>query len=310
LLLAAGTAFADDPPAGGGGGGDATGAGAGSGSAAAGVSATAGGAVAGWGQINDRPLVIPQGKLEVHGGVPILSISVPNAMGGTTSSTLEALSVGGSFGVVDKVQVGLDYAFGLHPNGDVTKGLLGIHGAYAAMKNEKMELAVAANLAISLFGTNAMGNSVTNLGLELGAWFRYKLAEKISIFTGQPALPFTLGGFSSFLAPPIGYQIGIGLNNSQATTLTLPVGVGFQATPQIYTFAELDLAEIYLANGPKDAMGNSTTATLIFKDGTPLGLGAFFSANDQLDLGLTFADDLNHAGDFYVITLAGRYYIK
>jgi hypothetical protein len=32
--------------------------------------------------------------------------------------------------------------------------------------------------------------------------------------------------------------------------------------------------------------------------------------NDQVDLGVVFADDLKHAGDFYVITFAGRFYIR
>jgi hypothetical protein len=52
-------------------------------------------------------------------------------------------------------------------------------------------------------------------------------------------------------------------------------------------------------------------STLLFgADFVPLGLGAWFSPQKNLDLGVTFSDDLKHAGDRYVITFGGRYYIQ
>ncbi|MGE5187237.1 MAG: hypothetical protein ACM31C_34550 [Acidobacteriota bacterium] len=254
----------------------------------------------GWLQLNDRPLVIPQGKFEVHGGLPILSIKTvdPTTMMSTTD-TLEALSLGATYGVADKIEAGIDYAFPLHPNGDITKGILGFHGAFAALHDDKMDLAVAAGLALNVGGNNTLAD------LQLGGWFRYKVTPMISLFTGQPPVPFTLGGFSSFIAPPVGYQLQIGLNNNQPTILTLPVGVGIQAAPQVFLFAETNIADIYLSNAPPNQ-----SALVIFSDFIPLGVGGYYSVNDQLDLGVTFADDLKSAGDFYVFTLAARYYIK
>jgi hypothetical protein len=248
-----------------------------------------------WSQIDTRPLVLPKDKIEVHAGLPI--VSVRDAMNGT--STGEALAFGGTFGVVDKVEVGLDYGFPLSPNGDIASGIMQLHGAYAALHSDKLDLAIAAELEFNLRGT-------TEYQLDVAAWLRYHIAPKLSIFTGQPATPTTVGGFASFLAPPIAYQLSFGLNNSQETTLVLPVGVGFQATPQLYLFAETSIVEFVLANAP---MGASSTA-FIFSDAIPLGVGAFFSVNDTLDVGAVFADDLKNASDFYVFTIAGRFYIK
>jgi hypothetical protein len=313
-LLLVGTGLLFAAPAFAQGAGDASGGAAPTGGDASGgatnpaVSATTAPA-GGWTQLNDRPLVIPMGKLDVHGGLPIIAIGGTNAMGQATTTTAEAMSIGATFGAMDKLEVGGDYAFELNPNASA-KGLITFHGAYAAMKSGKMELAVAGALNISMVGVDAMNNTLTDLSLGFGAWFRYQVMPKVSIFTGQPAIPSTLGGFSAFRAPPIGYQLAIGLNNSGPIALSLPVGAGFQATPQIYAFAGIDLADIYLSNGPPDGKGGNKSAMLIFADMIPLGLGAWYSANDKLDVGVNFADDLKNAGDIYMFTLAGRYYVK
>ena len=301
LLLAAGTAFADDPgaAAGGGAGDPAAGGGTAGAPAPAPAPGDAGAATAGWSSaINDRPLVLPQGKLEVHGALPILAITTSNGMGMSTTDTAEALGVGATFGIADKLEGGLDYFFPLNPNGDVTKGFLDIHGAFSAIHTDKMDLAIAAGLAFNLSGSN------TDFLLNLGGWFRYKVAPNISIFTGQPPIPFQLGGLSTFLAPPLPFQFEIGLNNSQPAILDLPVGIGLQATPQIFAFASLDLADIYLTNAPPNK-----SALVVGSDFIPVGIGAFFTA-DKLDVGVEFADDLKNAGDFYIVSLLARFYVK
>lgn len=293
LLASAGVAFADDqpdpnaPPA----GGEAT-------PPPATGAPPAAAAPGGWLQLNDRPLVLPMGKFEIHGGIPILNFSVTTGMPPmTTSQVFEGLSVGATYGIADKIEGGIDYSFPLHPNGDVTVGDLLLHGAFAAMHSDKMDLAIGAGLSLDV------GGSTTLAQLELGGWFRYHVAPKISIFTGQmpvPSVLFPVGGGGT-----LGYQLNIGLNNSQPITLGLPVGVGLQAAPNVFVFAETEIANIYLSNGP----GNSSGA-FIFSDFIPIALGAYFSASDQLDLGVTFLDDLKNAGDAYAFTFGGRYYIK
>lgn len=291
LLASTGVAFADDPndpnapPAGG--------------TPPATAPAPAAAAPGGWLQLNDRPLVLPMGKFEVHGGIPILNVTVTDPMTMMSSSSVfEGLSVGATYGVADKIEAGVDYSFPLHPNGDIGTGDLLLHGAFAAMHNDKMDLAIGAGLNLNV------GGSTTLAQITLGGWFRYHVAPKISIFTGQipvPAVLFPLPGGGS----AIGNQLSIGLNNSQPISLALPVGVGIQAAPNVFIFAATEIANIYLSNGP----GNSSGA-FIFSDFIPVDIGAYFSASDQLDLGVTFVDDLKHAGDAYAFTFGGRYYIK
>jgi hypothetical protein len=251
-------------------------------------------AISAWTAIDTRPLVVPAGKVEVHAGLPILSIS--DGMGNT--ATGEALSLGATFGAVENLELGIDYAFPLHPNGDIGSGILQLHGAFAALHSAKLDFAIAGELELNV-------NGDTEYQLDVAAWLRYHLTPQLSLFTGQPATPTTISGFSSFLAPPIAYQVSFGLNNNQPTYVTFPIGLGIQATPQVYLFAETSIAELFLSNGPG---GNDSS--VIFADAIPLGVGAFFSPTDQVDVGVVFSDDLKNAGDFYVITFAGRFYIK
>lgn len=308
VLLATGVAFAQDPPAGGG-GGDATaaGAGSGSGSAAGSVTAVPAGPTADWPiAINDRPLVLNQGKLDIHGGFPIATSSSTNAMGMSTSNTVEDLAIGATYGVADKIEIGGDYALRLNPDASA-KGLLDFHGGYAALHSGKMDLAVAAGLQILFVdGVDATGMATTNsyLSLQLGAWLRYKVADKISIFTGNPGTPGGLPGFFGFVFPPVGYQLAIGLNNSGPTILSLPVGAGFQATPNIYAFLATDIADIYLSNGPANS-----SAHIFGSDFIPVGVGAFYSM-PKLDVGVSISDDLKNAGDLYILNLLARFYVK
>jgi hypothetical protein len=245
--------------------------------------------------IDDRPLVLPMGKFEIHAALNILGYQTvtvsgmpPVAM--TSSAAAEALSLGGSYGIADKVEVGADYVAELNPSGS---GVLGLRGAFGAYKSGPLEIALAGDLVFNLQDSNSVG-------LELGAWVRYHVAPKVSIFTGNPGLPASLGGISTFAAPPEGYQLSLGFNNNGAIGLDLPVGVGLQATPNVYAFLATDIAHF--------GFSNSSNAFL-FADFIPLGIGAFYSM-PQLDIGITFADDLKDAGDFYVINLVGRFFIK
>lgn len=266
----------------------------GGGSGALGVTSSTAPSGAWTSEINARPLVLDPGKLEVHGDVPIFAISAAGSDGMSTTDTFEALGVGATYGVAPKIEAGLDYTFPLNPNGSIS-GVLGLRAAYAALHTDKMDLAISAALDFDFRGD-------TEVALELGGWFRYRLTPTVSLFTGNPGLPYQLG-FLGALGNISSNQLVLGFNNSQALALALPVGVGLQATHQIYAFAALNIADIYFANGPK-------TVDFLFADFIPIELGAFYSMSSQLDLGITFSDDLEHAGDFFAFTLGARYFIK
>ena len=252
--------------------------------------------------INDRPLILAAGKFEIHGGIPFATSSTTNAMGVTTSSTSELLAVGATYGVAPKIEVGADYALRINPDASA-KGFLDFHAGYLALHSGKLDVAFLAGISL-LFqdGVDAMGMATTNTfaSLQLGAAVRYQIVPKISIFTGNPGTPNGLPGFLTFVFPPVGYQLSIGINNSGPAYLALPVGVGLQATPNIYAFLATNIATIKLAN---------SSNSVIFSDAIPLAVGGFYSM-PKLDVGVQFSDDLKNAGDLFILQLVARYYLK
>jgi hypothetical protein len=252
--------------------------------------------------INDRPLTLPTGKFEIHGGIPFATSSTTDAMGKSTSSTSELLAVGATYGVAPKIEIGADYALRLNPDAS-GKGFLDFHAGFMALHSGKLDVSFLAGISL-LFqdGVDATGMSTTNTfaSLQIGAAVRYQLAPKISIFTGNPGTPNGLPGFLSFVFPPVGYQLSFGLNNSGPAYLALPVGVGLQATPNVYLFAATNIATIKIANASN---------SVIFSDAIPLSIGAFYSM-PKLDLGVQFSDDLKNAGDLYILQFMARYYLK
>jgi len=252
--------------------------------------------------IDDRPLTLPKRKIDVHGGLPIVVLPYIDNTGLLTTKTSEGLTVGASYGVDDKTEIGGDYTVSLNPGS--LSGLFVVHAAYTAMHDAKMDLAIAAAFEVSpVDSVDATGMTVTNtsLSLELGAWFRYRLAPKLSLFSGLPALPH--GGINltrqGLPLPPVGYQLGIGLNNSGPIGLELPVGVGYQAMPNVYAFAATTLANIKIANVPN---------YFLFRDFVPLGIGGFY-AMPKLDVGAIFADDLKQPGDYLSFSILARMFL-
>ncbi len=254
--------------------------------------------------IDTRPLTMRKGKIELHGWLPIDVISSTDLMGNKSTSTSEGFALGGSYGIDDKTEIGADYAFSLNP-GDI-KGPLTLHGAYHVHHDAKLDVAVAAAFVAHPIEFIQSGTTdtttITYVAFMFGAWARYHLTDKVSLFTGLPALPSESVSLSraGFSLPPLPYQLALGVNNGGAIALDLPVGIGIQAAPKIYAFASINLANIKISN---------SSNAFLFKDFIPLALGAFYSL-EQIDLGLTFADDLKQGLDYLNFQLVARYYLK
>ncbi|HEY5948901.1 MAG TPA: hypothetical protein VIV40_25595 [Kofleriaceae bacterium] len=254
--------------------------------------------------INERPLTLPKSKLAVHGGLRVGVLTLPNPAGMDVTTTSEGLALGVNYGVSDSSEVGFDYTLGLSPGS--LKGPLTLHGAYRAVSGAKLDVAIAAGVAIDFSDltdpVTMQTTTRTAFSLELGAWARYRLTRKVSAFSGLPALPASTVSLSkfSFALPPLPYQLAIGLNNDGAIALDLPVGVAYQATPKLYTLFMLDLAHIRVAN---------TANAIIFRDFIPVSLGGFYSL-DKLDIGVLFSDDLKQGTDYLRLDTVVRYSIK
>jgi hypothetical protein len=254
--------------------------------------------------INDRSLTIAKGRLELHGGLSVSAVTLPGIMPGTeTSTTSVGLPLGATYGVDDKLEVGGDYTPSLDPGS--LQGPLTLRAAYRVVRGQKLEVALAAGLAFDFVDTidPVMMTTATNTyaSLQLGAWARYRLTPKVSLFTGLPALPASSASSSiaSLALSPL-YQLAIGLNNSGPIALDLPVGLGWQATPKVYAFASLDVAHLGLAN---------TDSAFVFADFFPLALGGFY-AHDKVDVGVVFADDFQQGFDYLRLDLVVRYPLR
>jgi hypothetical protein len=306
LLLTAAPAFAGDPPA----SGDASAPAAPTTPAPA-ATASTGDAMAGEHPmaVVDQSYVVGKGKIGAAADLSIITLSVTGPMGmGSASFTQEGIHIAGQYGLIDKLGVGIDYAAPLAGDGtDNTagKGPLTFFGAYAIKDDAKMHIAASAGFTANLCGAVDMtGSCSVTKSIHAGLGARYNLTPQLALFTGSPFGPGLPGAVTSFAGT--GEHLNISLESSGPITLAIPVGIGYQATPQIFAFAEPVLANIYLSNAPMGA----DSAQFYFSDGlgAPTVFGAYYAVNKSLNVGANLFDDLKHAGDLYAISLGARWF--
>ncbi|MBX3157638.1 MAG: hypothetical protein KF773_16810 [Deltaproteobacteria bacterium] len=272
LAAMAGTAFAEEPAAGdgageGGEGGAAAGGEAMPAPAAGGVSADAGGEVtkANWPlAVIERPLTAAKSMIEIS---PILGI------GHFGSANVDALALAGRYGVSDKLEILAAYqgiSLGLLDSDTQFKGALTAGVGYSAIKGSaggKLDLAVKAGLAYDLKGET--------FKILAGPDVRYKITPKLYVGTPQnvPGLTITAKGAE---------VMGV---SSNPIDFTIPVAVGFQATPKL----GLQLATQLFNIGISDS-ANSSIA-----DATPIQLDGVFALSNKLDVrGIFRTEDLQN----------------
>jgi hypothetical protein len=263
------------------------------GGAGAGMEATAGasgGATMAWPkEIIDRPLTVLAGKIGAGADLGIAHVSVTVA-GMTASSTGEGLGLIGAYGVSDKLEVGGSYSFSL--NEFEIKGPLTLFGNFNLTNNGKLAVGAGAGLVIDFAGVDAMGGSATNLALDAGLGVRFKLAPKFALFTGNPYAPGLLGN-----------HLHLGLSGDEGKFFSIPVGFAMQATPELFAFIDTTIATILISD---PGMGDRVS---LISDFTPLNIGAWYAVNKNIDAGATISFlDVQHAGDFWGITLGARYF--
>src|SRR5687768_14374393 len=142
----------------------------------------------------ERPYVRPAGKISAMGELGIIKITFTNPLDPTMSSTLtgDAFSVGGAYGVTDKITAGATYGFtpGLFDAESDIVGILDIFGGMQLVHSSKMSVAATVNLGVDLGGTDAMGEDAVLLDLSAGLGARYNLSPQMGLFTGSPYGPF------------------------------------------------------------------------------------------------------------------------
>jgi hypothetical protein len=234
--------------------------------AASSVGAAVEGAPAGWPlQIIDRPLTLKAGMLAPEADVGLSQTSVMAA-----STTTIGLTVGANYGLSDKLQVGGAYAFSLKDF--EIKGMLTGSALYQLVDGQA-KAAVGGS-----FGFNLNGNHAGPIGAGLA--LAYLVTPKISVFT--PAS-----------------QLAIGIDPSTTLRLNVPIGVGLQATSNVFASVQTNVASIGLSPSGSNAIFGADTV--------PLTLGAFYSPSNKMDLGVNLSADLkNSPADAFVVGVVAR----
>jgi hypothetical protein len=247
----------------------------------------------GWMQLDSRPLTIPTGKLAVDGLLPLFGIG-----DGNDTQFGAALQLSGTYGVNDKLEVGADFSLALSP--DFQANTLSGRAAYLLLHQDKLDFAAAASLTVGLSDSNVFE-------LDVGAWLRYRIAPKMMLFTGEPTtLPLPslgLGVIGGYLLGPIPYQFGIGFNDGTPINFSLPVGFGYQATPNVWVYGQVVLLDVL-------SFGNTSYTDILFRDIIPITIGGYYTISDKMEAGLSLGDDLENAGDLYAFTFNFRYWVK
>jgi hypothetical protein len=286
------TAFAEEPVAGEEGAGGEGGEGGGAvdtTQAPVGGDVSASASVGVWSpSIIDRQLVLQKGKLAFQADVGIARAQFSVGSVSSDAETSAGLQIGAGYGVTEKITVGGTYGFTL--SDFEIKGPLTLYGNYNLTDNGKLAVAAGADLEADLNGFDDMGESAVDLTIHAGLALRYKITPKFAVFSGNPYVP-----------GPSGQHLSLGLTGN-GSTFSVPVGVSFQATPELYTYLNTTLATFLLS----DAGGGSRVATV--DDTLPFTVGGWFNVNKNIDAGASFASDVHAFGDIMLVLVGARYY--
>lgn len=245
----------------------------------------------------DNPYVEPAELSSVYGSFYVDHDSLVDAVTGTGEGfTTEGLGAGFGFGASDRLTLGLQYSaplFGDNTDEDRFLGPIVPYVMYLVAHTDRLAIAATADLAFDLCGgSDLMGHCNVTTALRAGVGVRYKLAERLAVYTGQPIGPSN-----------VGQQLYVSLSGGPVA-LRLPVGLAAQASANTFAFLGLRLARINFAHGSGDAVDVVGSRAL----GVPLTIGGYYRLGPRLHLGLGLDLDLAHAGDDYDLAFALRWY--
>jgi hypothetical protein len=227
--------------------------------------------------MSDRAYNLDKGMVEIHGAMPIF------ALGGGSTDILAGIGV--SYGISDALEIGADYAFEASPKVEFD-GLFAAHARLRVAHTEQ----VSASLGVAAFYSKSFYSDGITL-LAIGASVRYRINKQLSLFTESNAC----GGCINVVGPVMGQGIIASGGGDSIVGFTVPVGVGLQATPQVYLSASTVIGAILLSP--------QTDSYFLLRDAIPVVAGAWFAATPKLDLGASITDDLKDAGNNYFFEL-------
>lgn len=223
-----------------------------------------------------RPLTLPKGLIQVGAGIA-----------GNNDFSVIGLPINGGYGISDKLDIRVSYGITLKEF--EAKGPLGFSVGYNVLTGSsggKLDVAVRAGTGYDLLFEGLSP-------LVIGGDIRYKLSDKLAIISPPTHLNIALE------------EITVGIQPATASFrpifLTLPVGVGFQATPELYATVVTSLATIEIAD---------SDTGFIFADFTPVTVNGTYSVSPNLDAYAQIGTDLsNSPGDALTFLVGANYYM-
>jgi hypothetical protein len=229
----------------------------------------------------DRPLTLPKGLISA--GLDIVN---------STSSFFDPALIGivAGYGVSDDLEISpIQYAFSTK---DAGKGDLTAGAGYKLLRG-------AAGGKLEVIGRAAINYDLAFKGLDLalGAQAQYNVTPKIAVYTPGGQLRQGIIASETIVA-------GMTIKGDNVTSLTLPIGVGFQATPELWVQADTNLGNIKIANGPDSAF-------IFSKNNTPLNIIGTYSVMPALDVnaGVGLNVTADKVGDSLTVLVGARYYV-
>lgn len=220
----------------------------------------------------ERPLTLPAGVA---------------MLGGDFTSNNDLSLMGGApvigFGITDDLEVQVPYTFATREF--EAKGSLNFDVGYKLLRGAadgKLEV-----IARARGGYNFLAKAANPL--MVGVHVQYNLTDKLAVISGFPStqqLSIALSGGDMDAPKPI--------------DLSLPLSVGYQATPLLYFQLDSKLARFNISNSSNAFIG---------KDTTPVALTAVYNVLHALDVQASIATDLSNApGDAVNFLVGARYY--
>lgn len=226
-------------------------------------------------QVIARPLTLPKGLINVGANIPF-----------TQKFEVIGLGLNFGYGISDDLEVRASY--GLTLKEFEAKGTLGFGAGYKILRGAaggKLELIARADTGYSLLAEGLAP-------LKLGAQVQYNISDKLAVVSPQAGLRIAL---EEVVIPPA-------TDGFRPIDLVLPLGVGYQATPELYAQIDTTLANIEVSD---------SATTFIFADNIPLTASVVYNLQPALDITASFGftDLKNNAGDNIVAAIGAQYYM-
>lgn len=218
-----------------------------------------------------RPLTLPEG----------LAVIGADATANHDFSAMAGAPIVG-FGITDDLEVQVPYAFATHDF--EPRGSLNVDVGYKLLRGAldgKLEA-----IARVRGGYDVLGKAANPL--MVGIHVQYNITDTVAVISGVPGsqqLRISLAD-NAAMAKPVDFS--------------LPLGVGFQATGQLYLQLDTKLFQLAI---------HDSSNQVIIADTTPASLTAIYNVLPQLDVQAVIGTDLsNSPGDALSFLIGARYY--